>query len=55
MKSLIIAAWESVRLGFLVNFVAVVLIVVMLARFVWAIVTTVLERFLKKEVEPWQR
>ena len=51
MKSLIIAAWETTRLGFLVNFVAVVLIVAVLARFVWTIVTTVLERFLKKEEE----
>ncbi|MBR0225304.1 MAG: hypothetical protein IJL92_04515 [Thermoguttaceae bacterium] len=32
MKSLIIAAWKSVRLGFLVNYVALILIAFVLIR-----------------------
>lgn len=55
MKALFFSVVEFLRLGFLVNFVAVVLIVVVLARFVWAIVATVWGWFLKKEEEPWQR
>lgn len=51
MKALIFSVVEFLRLGFLVNFVAFVLIVVVLARFVWTIVTTVWKRFLKKEEE----
>ena len=51
MKSLIIAAWESVRLGFLVNYVALILIAFVLIRAGVGLVVRIRDSWDKDEEE----